>query len=287
MVDELVAGGHILAGPPGARVDVTDADAIAALVDDARPDGIVHLAGIAFGPDAARDPEAAERVNAGGTTALLRVVASRRQPPCVVVVGSSDVYGVPDPGDLPLTEQAPTRPVSAYGRSKLGQEHAALGAAREGAARIAVTRSFNHTGPGQRPEFVAPALARRVLAARDAHRVDIPVGNIDVRRDFGDVRDVVRAYRLILEGLAAGTIPSGSVLNVATGRSVAIGEMLAVVADIVGIAVRPRRDASLVRVGEPEEIVGDATRLRRMTGWQPSIPLRQTLADLVASIEAG
>jgi GDP-4-dehydro-6-deoxy-D-mannose reductase len=287
MVDELTSTGHALAGAPGDRVEVTDAEAIASLVDKTRPDGVIHLAGVAFGPDARRDPATAARVNTGGTVLLLQAVAKLEQSPCVLVIGSSDVYGAPDPHDLPLSEKAPTHPTSPYGRSKLGQEEAALAAARAGSARIAVTRSFNHTGPGQRAEFVAPALARRVLAARDTHQPEIPVGNLDVRRDFGDVRDFVRAYRLILEGLAAGTIPTGSVLNVATGRSVAIREVLATLADIAGVRFRPYRDPALIRGDDPPEIVGDASRLRDVTGWRPSIPLRRTLADLVASIEAG
>jgi len=285
MVDELSTAGHVLAGARGDRVDVTDAAALGAYVDEVRPDGVIHLAGIAFPPDAAREPEAADRVNIGGTVALLGAVARLERPPSVVVVGSSEVYGPPDPRDLPLTEQALTRPIGAYGRSKLRQEQAALEAAQASPVAIAVTRSFNHTGPGQRAEFVAPALARRLLAAREAGEAEIRVGNIDVRRDFGDVRDVVRAYRLILEGLAAGNIGSGSVLNVATGRSVAIGEMLAMLANVVGVDVRPVRDPALVRAGEAPEIVGDASRLTALTGWRPSIPLPTTLADLVASVD--
>ena len=226
MVDELVAAGHVLAGGSGDRVEITDEAAVRALVQAVHPDGVIHLAGVSYGPDATRDPEAADRVNAGGTAVLIGAVAELARPIPVVVAGSSDVYGAPDPGDLPLTEAAPARPTSAYGRSKLGQEEAALAAATAGPATVAVTRSFNHTGPGQRAEFVAPALARRVLAARDANQREIPVGNLDVRRDFGDVRDVVRAYRLLLEGLAAGSIPSGAVVNVATGSSTSIREML-------------------------------------------------------------
>ncbi len=287
MVDELLHAGHVLAAAPFERVEITDDEAIGALVEETRPDGVVHLAGMSFGPDATRDHEMAARINTGGTVVLLRALARLEHRPAVVVVGSSEVYGNPNPRDLPLSESAPTRPTSPYGRSKLGQEEAALAAAHAGAATIAVTRSFNHTGPGQRAEFVAPALARRVLAARDTGQVEIPVGNLDVRRDFGDVRDVVRAYRLILEALAVGTIPSGSVLNVAAGKPIAIREMLAIIADIVGIEVRPIQDPSLTRANDPPEVVGDATLLSALTGWRPSIPLRQTLADLVASVESG
>lgn len=287
MVDELVAAGHVPAGGPGDRVEIIDADAVTSLVDRLRPDGVIHLAGMSYGPDATRHPDAAVRVNTGGTEVLLHALAALRLPGPVVVVGSSDVYGAPDPRDLPLTETAPVRPTSAYGRSKLGQEEAALAAARAGTVAVAVTRSFNHTGPGQRAEFVAPALARRVLAARDASQREIPVGNLDVRRDFGDVRDVVRAYRLVLEGLADGSIPSGTVVNVATGTSVSIREMLRTIADLVGVEVEPRTDPALVRAGDPPEIVGDASRLKALTGWQPTIQMRQTLADLIARIEAG
>ena len=274
MVDELASGGHVLAGRRGDRVDVTDEGAMAALVRRERPDGVIHLAGMAFGPDAARDPAMAARVNAGGTSALLRAAAALEHRPCIVVVGSSDVYGSPAPGDLPLSEAAPTRPTSPYGRSKLAQEEVALAAAPDGSAIVAVTRSFNHTGPRQRAEFVAPALARRVLAARTTGDHEIRVGNIDVRRDFADVRDVVRGYRLILEGLAARTIASGSVLNVARGRSVAIRDILSMLADIVGIAVTPSRDASLVRSDDPPEIVGDAS--------SPARPDRLGTVDPVA-----
>jgi GDP-4-dehydro-6-deoxy-D-mannose reductase len=224
-------------------------------------------------------------VNAGGTAVLLRAAGRLDDPPSIVVSGSSDVYGAPDPADLPLTETAPARPTSAYGRSKLAQEEVALAAAQEGLS-IVVTRSFNHTGPGQRPEFVAPALVHRVLGARASGAREIPVGNIDVRRDFADVRDVARAYRLILEGLASGAIASGSVLNVATGTSTAIRDILSTIAAIVGITVRPRRDDALVRPDDPGEIVGDASRLRGLTGWRPEIPLSQTLSDLVSSVEA-
>ena len=188
------------------------------------------------------------------------------------------------PEDLPLRESAPARPRSAYGRSKLLQEQTALTDGRDRGVAVAVTRSFNHTGPGQRPEFVAPALARRILAARAEGRSDIVVGNIDVRRDFSDVRDVVRAYRLLLEGLAAGTVPTGTVVNVASGRSVSIREVIALLADLVGVTVEPRVDPALVRVDDPPELVGDISLLRTLTGWEPRIPLRQTLADLVASL---
>jgi GDP-4-dehydro-6-deoxy-D-mannose reductase len=285
MVKDLDAAGHdVMAAPPRTELDIGDAAGIRALLDRARPDAVIHLAGLAYGPDATRDPAEAERVNASGTALLMEGLAASGLGAHVMVAGSSEVYGVPDPAELPLTESSPVGPVSAYGRSKLAQEEVALSAGGRTGLRVVVTRSFNHTGPGQRPEFVASALARRILAARTEGRREISVGNVDVRRDIGDVRDVVRAYRLIVEGLRSGTVAPGSVLNVATGRSVAIREMIDLLSDIVGVPIAPRVDPDLVRANDAPEIVGDASRLRALTGWEPRIPLRQTLTDLVESL---
>ena len=286
VAEELSGHGHeVIPAPPRDAMDIADADAVRAFVVASRPDAVVHLAGLAFGPDATRDPAEAERVNATGTATVIEsLAASGRTAAPLLVAGSADVYGAPAPDDLPLRESAPAWPRSAYGRSKLLQEQTALSTGRDRGVAVAVTRSFNHTGPGQRPEFVAPALARRILAARAEGRSDIVVGNIDVRRDFSDVRDVVRAYRLLLEGLAAGTVPAGTVVNVASGRSVSIREIIALLADLVGVAVEPRVDPTLVRVDDPPQLVGDISLLRTLTGWEPRIPLRHTLADLLASL---
>jgi GDP-4-dehydro-6-deoxy-D-mannose reductase len=285
-VDELREAGHEVIGtPPRNELDIVDVEAIRSFVADVSPDAIVHLAGLAFGPDASRDPLHAERVNVMGTANVLNALtASIRLPVAVVVAGSADVYGNPDPHALPLRESASTRPSTDYGRSKLRQEATALAIGRESRIPLVATRSFNHTGPGQRAEFVAPALARRIVAAAADGRPDIPVGNLDVRRDVSDVRDVARAYRLILESLASGGMRSGIVVNVASGRSVSVREIVAMLSDIAGCAVTPRVDPALVRDDDPPEVVGDATLLRELTGWEPRIPLRRTLEDLVASL---
>ncbi len=286
LIRELEAAGHEAVAAPGSAVlDITDADAVAALVAT-RPNAVAHLAGVSYGPDATRDPERALAVNLGGTVCLLRAIVAAGRPIPLLVAGSSEVYGRPRPEDLPLTEAAPTLTDQPYGRSKLAQERVALEAAEREGLPVVVTRSFNHTGPGQRPEFVAPALARRVLAARAAGTREIPVGNLDVRRDLGDVRDVARAYRLLLEGLADGGLGSTRIVNVATGRAVAIRDVLSMLCRLAGVEAQPVVDPALVRPDDPPEIVGDASRLRALTGWVPSIDLEQTLADLLASIES-
>ena len=221
MIPELISAGHEpLAAPASSSLDVTDKSALTAHIQQIEPDAVIHLAGVSFGPDARRDPDRAVAVNVGGTEALIAaIVATGRFMP-LLIAGSSEVYGRPDPSNLPLAEDAPTNPEQAYGRSKLAQERTALAASERHRIPVVVTRSFNHTGPGQRPEFVAPALARRVLDARATAAPTIPVGNIDVRRDIGDVRDVAHAYRLLIEALADGKVGPSIVMNVArVGRS--------------------------------------------------------------------
>jgi GDP-4-dehydro-6-deoxy-D-mannose reductase len=287
LVLELEANGHEAIGAPAsAELDITDEAAVDRLVSDVRPDAIAHLAGVSYALDAARDPEHAFAVNEGGTRAVMAASAAHGRPR-VLVSGSSEVYGDPIDADLPLREDAATRTNKVYGLSKLAQERAALELGLVERLDVAVTRSFNHTGPGQRPDFVAPALATRVIQAKREGRHDIAVGNLDVRRDLGDVRDVVHAYRLLLEGLGAGTVPTGTVVNVATGRATEIRRIVEILGEITGIAIKPRVDEMLVRTDDPPVIVGDAGRLNDLTGWQPNIPLRQTLADLVSSLELG
>jgi GDP-4-dehydro-6-deoxy-D-mannose reductase len=290
LIRELEAAGHQAIAAPGSReLDITDAVAVRELVARVRPDAIAHLAAVSYAGDASRDPARAVAVNEGGTRAVIEAAAALAHvdhgAPAVLVVGSSEVYGHPDPESLPLSESAPLRTDQPYGLSKLAQERVALRLGEELGVRVAVARSFNHTGPGQRADFVAPALARRILAARAAGSGEVVVGNLDVRRDLGDVRDVVRAYRLLLEGLAGNSVASGTVVNVATGRSVSIRSVLETLARAAGADVTPRVDPALVRPNDPPEIVGDATLLRRLTGWQAAIPIETTLADLMASVE--
>ena len=286
LVEELRANGHeAIAAPGTAGLEITDAGAVMRLVRDAAPDAIAHLAGMAYAGDATRDPARALEVNEGGTRAVIAAAAAAGGVP-VLVSGSSEVYGAPDSVDLPLRESAPLRADRPYGLSKLAQERAALDEGHREHVPIVVTRSFNHTGPGQRPDFVAPALATRILRAQADGSAEAIVGALDVRRDIGDVRDVARAYRLLLEGLVASSVPDRSIVNVATGRDVSIREVFERICEIAGAHVTPRVDPALLREDDPPLIVGNAERLHRLSGWHPQIPLDQTLRDLVGSLSA-
>ncbi len=286
LVRELEAAGHeAVATPPSSLFDITDPVAVAAMVADARPDAVAHLAAVSYGPDATREPDRAFAVNEGGTRSVMIASAAARRPIPVLVVSSSEVYGEPAAEDLPLTESAPSHADRPYGRSKVAQERVALESVAAGGPPVVIVRPFNHTGAGQRSEFVVPALAQRILGARQTGSGEISAGNMDVRRDIGDVRDVVRGYRLILEALGSGAPPAHSIYNIATGRSVAIRDIAEAFAALAGIEVEIRVDPALVRPSDPPEIRGDASLIATDLGWHPSIPFEVTLADVFADAE--
>jgi GDP-4-dehydro-6-deoxy-D-mannose reductase len=217
----------------------------------------------------------------------MQAVGDLPVPVPVLVVGSAEVYGNPDPADLPLRESAPLLTDQPYGLSKLAQEQSAFEAGASLGIPVVVARAFNHTGPGQRPEFVIPALAGRIVAARAGGVRAVHAGNVDVRRDFGDVRDVVRAYRLLIDAMVGRRLPADHVVfNVATGRTVAIRQVIDRLAYLAGIDVTIEVDPSLVRANDPPEIRGDASRLAEDVGWHPAIPLDVTLADVLREASA-
>lgn len=289
LMRELAAAGHETVGPPVRDLDVRDRESVHQALESIQPDAIAHLAAVAYAPDAAADPGQALAVAVGGTLNLVESLRQTQQSPVVLITGSSEVYGAPMPGMQPLAESDPLAPRTPYALTKVAQEAIGLRAASTQGLRLVVTRSFNHTGPGQRPVFVVPAMASRVFdAVRELPATGIGrvrVGNLDVLRDFTDVRDVVRAYRLLLEGLWSGSIPSGGTLvNVASGRSVSIRSILEAFVALSGASIEPEIDRSLVRDDDPLEIRGDASLLTRLTGWRPELELSATLADVWAEV---
>jgi GDP-4-dehydro-6-deoxy-D-mannose reductase len=285
LLRDLEAAGHEAIGmPPSSVLDITDRDAVDALVAAVRPNAIAHLAAISFGPDARRDPDRALAVNVGGTKSVLSAAHRHGHTP-VLVTSSSEVYGAPLPQDLPLVETAPLRANQPYALSKLAAERAATESGRD--MPVAVVRAFNHTGPGQRAAFVVPALAARIALAAGRGDSTITAGNIDVRRDFSDVRDVVRAYRLVLEALASGSLPTGRRLyNVASGRAVAVRAIVERLAAIAGVELRVEVDPALVRQDDPPEIRGDASLIASDLDWRPMIPLDVTLRDVLDDVRS-
>ncbi len=282
---ELSAAGHEVIGSSGRTPDVTDAAALRAWLEDARPAAVVHLAAISSGPVAAADPPRAFAVNVGGTINLIEAARHITPAPVVLVPSSGEVYGRPDPDELPFRETAPLRPRGTYALTKAAQEAIVRVAGTRHGLPVVVARAFNHTGPGQRPSFVVPAIAARVHAVAAGGAATIPIGNLDVARDFLDVRDVVRAYRLLVEGACAGGVAPGSVVNVASGRSTTIRSIVAALSAAAGVDAPVVVDPDLVRPDEVLDVRGDASLLTSMVGWRPEIPFERTLGEVLAAID--
>jgi GDP-4-dehydro-6-deoxy-D-mannose reductase len=254
-------------------VDLIDRDAVARAVINTRPDRIYHLAGSPVVAPSLNNVVPYLRANALGTHHLLEAVRRAGRPCRVLVVSSAQIY---QPSGQPLSEEAPLVPANPYGFSKLAADQLALGAVREDGLDVVLARPFNHTGPGQAATFAVPAFARQV-ALIEAGRMPpaIEVGDLTPRRDFTDVRDVVRAYWLALARAAPG------VYNVCSGRSTEISEILAGLARHAGVELEQTTDPALLREHEVAEIRGSHRKLTAATGWEPEIPLERTLADTV------
>jgi GDP-4-dehydro-6-deoxy-D-mannose reductase len=257
-------------------VDLRDAAQARAAVSRARPEVVYHLAALAHVGESWSDPAAFLRDNATLALNVLEAVRAEAPEAVVVFVSSGEVYG--PPATLPVDEEAPLRPQNPYAVSKASADLLAGFYADAHGLRIVRARPFNHAGPGQAPAYAIASFARQIAAGLEAGRDPVPVvtGNPDSRRDYTDVRDVVRAYRLLAERAGPGTY------NVCSGRTASARELVAALAQAAGVAVEHRVDPSLVRAHEVTEVRGTAARLQAAAGWTPEIPLERTLADAVA-----
>lgn len=263
-------------GAEGVTTFEADFDSLAAITRVAKEpaDAVVHLAAVASSAAARRDPEAAMRINGTASVMLLTQLHELARHPRVLMVSTGEVYG---PGhDGPIPETAPRHPVSPYAASKAAAEEAIEDLAPAMGLDVMIARPFTHTGPGQAPLYVFPALAARLREARRLGQREIPVGNLEPVRDVLDVRDVVRAYLLLLEHGAAGTT-----YNVATGRGHRLRDAFDTLAGLLGVDATPVPDPALMRPADIPILIGDPSRLRAATGWSPQIPFDQTLRELV------
>lgn len=251
-------------------------------VVECRPDAVVHLAAIASGADARRDVGVAWAVNAAGTARVADALGRLRErgeaDPVMLLVSSGEVYG--GGVDRPRREDDALVPCSPYAASKVGAEIAALEVWRRTGLRVIVARPFTHTGPGQSDRAVAPAFAARLRAARRSGATSVPTGNLDPVRDFLHVQDVVNAYlALLTQGVP------GEAYNVARGEGVTLDELFRRLAAYLDVAAVPEVDPALLRTADIMHLVGDASKLRAATGWQPTIALDRIVKE-VADAEA-
>lgn len=265
------------AAPEG--LDIRDEVAVDALVEQVRPDSVLHLAAQSFVPRSFDDPRETFDINLVGTLNLLMSLKRSGFKGRMLYVSSGDVYGsVPD-NLLPVDESVPAAPRSPYAASKVAAEQLCLQWHRAEGLDVVVARPFNHVGPGQDARFVLPSLARQLVAIAGGHQSPvIEVGDIDTTRDFTDVRDIVAAYAAMLErGIPGATYVIG------TGRERRVRDLLDQMSAIAGVAPTIHQDPAKLRPAEQRRMAANASRLRSDTGWEPKIPIETTLRDILDS----
>lgn len=276
--EELVREGWQVYGfdirPSGENVfmgDLSDRAALSRAVLDCQPDAVFHLAGIIKSDNA----EMYYKSNLFGTLSLLEAILQSELHPKLIVASSSAVYGLTKSA-RPITERSPLRPVAEYAVSKAAQETAALRYHYAFGLPVIIARMFNLLGPGQSPDLACSAFARQIALAEISDQNEIVTGNLDAKRDFVDVRDAVRAFALLAEKGEAG-----QAYNICSGRAVAIKKCLREMMSQSQKQLSARIEAARVQKNDIPVQVGSFEKLKKVTGWNPRIPLNESLADLL------
>ena len=256
-------------------VDVTDTDGINNLLKKVRPDFIFHLAAVSSVKTCKDNPELTEKVNIGGTKNLLRACVNNGLNPKVLITSSAHVYGIPD--HVPIDESHHINPVNEYGKSKLEQERVSLGFFKEQGIKVIISRSFNHIGPNQTTGFVCSDFAKQIAEIeKGLKKPEISVGDLSSKRDFTDVRDIVKAYVLLLE---KGKV--GDIYNIGSGRGYSIKEILDKLVALSESDINIVEDKSLFRSHEIPILVANNKKFTSLTGWKPEIGIDKSLKDIL------
>ena len=262
-------------GTTGTPVDITDVDAMADLIADVHPDAVFHLAGAASVGQSFSDPEGTWKVNVEGTRGVLEGLRRSAPDARMVIALSGEEYGRVPLDQLPVTEDTPLNPLSPYAESKVAADELCVQFHREHGLAVLRLRAFNQVGPGQDPRFVVPSICKQIADAEMAGETvcRLQMGNIDTRRDFLDVRDVVDAYRLLIEnGDPAQTYLAGR------GQSESIRDLVDIAVSLARVPVEVESDPSRVREGEQPDLYAEPRALKEL-GWAPRIPLEQSISD--------
>lgn len=257
-------------------IDLRDAQRVGKAITEIRPDRVIHLAAQSFVPESFRAPMETFDVNFIGTFNLLNALKAVNFTGRMLYVGSGDMYGRVSETALPIMEETPLRPRSPYAVSKVAAEALCYQWSQTENFEILMARPFNHIGPGQGLQFVVPVLASQLaMIAKGLRKPILEVGDVDVTRDFSDARDIVRAYRAILQGGR-----NGEAYNVCSGRETSIREILERLVEISGLSVSIQPNGDRFRPSEQRRMVGSFKKLHIETGWEPEITLEKSLSDI-------
>jgi len=270
-----------VAGVKPVRADLLSKKSMLAVFRKVRPDRVYHLAGQASVARSWQDKKMTFGVNVGGTRALLEAARLSESKARILICGSADEYGASGLKHRRLKENAPLKPLSPYGVSKVAQDLLGLYYFSAHGLAVVRTRAFNHIGPGQAAHFAVPSFARQIAdIACGVQKPQIKVGNLEAVRDFTDVRDVVRAYWLALEKGKAG-----EVYNVCSGRPRRVADVLQFYLRASSVKIKVLHDPSRMRASDVPRLAGDPGRLERATGWKPRIRFETTLLDVLKDIK--
>lgn len=260
-------------------LDITDVDQCIDVIARCKPDAIYHLAGVAFAPDCEKDFVSALAINVGGTHNIYRACQFSGHAVKIGVVSSGEVYGKVSADSLPITEACPVKPAQSYGLSKAMCELVVTRFSEARNIKSVIFRSFNHFGPGQRTEFVIPSFASQLAAiAKGKAPSVIRVGNLEAQRDFTDVRDIVRGYRL-------GVLKGEGVYNLCSGEGIAVRKILDILINVSGLTVKIEQDPARMRPAEVPVIYGSYKKAKSELGWEPSYrDLKASLNDVYQDV---
>jgi GDP-4-dehydro-6-deoxy-D-mannose reductase len=257
--------------------DLRDASSVESTVKRIKPEKIFHLAAQSFVPTSWNAPAETMITNVIGELNLFEAVRNAGINPWIQIAGSSEEYGMVYPNETPIKETNPLRPLSPYGVSKVGQDMLGYQYAMSYKMKIIRTRGFNHTGPRRGEVFVESNFAQQIAKIEKGKQKPVMrVGNLDARRDYTDVRDMVRAYWLSTE-----KCEPGEVYNICSGIDYTIKSVLDTLLSFSNIKVEIKQDPARMRPSDVEILLGDNTKFRNATGWNPEIPFKQTLEDLL------
>lgn len=259
-------------------INLLDAPAVVSLIESTMPDEIYHLAALTSPAQSFENP--AETVT-NNITAEINILEALKKHNLTntktLVISSADIYGLVDEKDLPIDEDTPLRPTNPYAVSKIAQDFLGLQYVLSYKLAIVRARPFNHIGPRQAPAFVVARFAKVIAEIEKGKQEPImKVGNLEAKRDFTDVRDMVQAYSMLLD-----KAPNGEVYNIGTGVSHTIADVLQTLIGMSKVKITTEQDPSLMRPADNPEMLCDATKMKQLTGWQPTIPFEKTLQDIL------
>ena len=262
--------------------DILDRSAVAAVVGRVEPTAVFHLAGRAEVGESWKDPVGTIEANVVGTLNVIQAIMEGAPQSRLVVISTAGIYGHAAEPDRPLTENSPVSPIDPYSVSKAAAELLAHQYFVSHGLQVIVVRPFNHIGPGQSHRFLVGRLARRIAEIEAGTEPPVlTLGDLSSRRDFTDVRDVARAYRLLMERGVAG-----DVYNVATRRAVEIRQVVDIALAQSTIPIKIERDTERQRPMDLQVLLGDSSKLRALTGWEPSVPIEQSIRDAIDHVRS-